>query len=245
MKNRRQLFSFLKTKNSFEKKIKSIVGFYPSNAFFYELAFIHKSVVNKENRTYSQSNERLEFLGDAVLSSVVAEELFKKFKKMNEGSLSTLRAKVVSRNSLNVVGKKMNLESLIQANVNQAAMENSLLGNALEALIGAVYLDKGFEKCKQFILLKIIEEYIQLDQLKKVEVNYKSRVLEWAQKEKKSIVFKLIEETGYGHKKNFKIALHLDGKEISTAAARSKKKAEQMAAKHFNLQIIERENGKV
>lgn len=243
MKKRKSFFSFLKSRGKFEKNIKSIIGFYPNDAFYYELAFIHKSLVNNEKGKYTESNERLEFLGDAILSSIVSERLFKKYPTMNEGALSTLRSKIVSRSTLNVIGKKLELDKCIKANVNQAAMENSVLGNTLEALIGAIYIDKGFKHTKSFILKKIIDEHIKLSELNKLEVNYKSKILEWGQKNKKEIIFKLIEEGGSGHKKTFTIALYIEEVKVTEATASSKKKAEQKAAKFYTELIKKNDNG--
>ena len=235
--NWKQLLSFFRPKDDFENKIKSIVGYYPNNAFFYVLAFTHKSRVNSRKDDNKESNERLEFLGDAVLSAVVSDYLYENYKKMNEGELSKLRSKIVSRKSLNSLGAAMELQSLLVANVNATAMQNSVLGNTLEALIGACYLDQGFTLCKRFIIEGIINKHLDMNEVIQREVNYKSRVLEWAQKHKKTITFETISELGTGTKKKFSIALVVDGERKTEATDSSKKGAEQKAAKNFNTLI--------
>lgn len=229
--------NLFRKRSQFEKKIKSIVGIYPDDAFFYELAFRHKSAIKEGSDIHSESNERLEYLGDAILSAIVSDHLFQKYPNMREGALSSLRSKIVSRNSLNKVADQMKLQELIVANVNETAMKNSVLGNALEALIGACYLDLGFEACKKFILNFIIAKHLNIDQLIHTEVNYKSKVLEWGQKNRKKIVFEIISEVGTGVNKHFSVALSVDGETFATATESSKKKAEQKASKIFSRKI--------
>ena len=235
----KQLISFFRPKDDFDKKIKSIVGYYPHNAFFYELAFTHKSRVNSGKNDNKESNERLEYLGDAVLSAVVSDYLYRNYKGMNEGELSKLRSKIVSRKSLNNLGEAMKLDSLLVANVNATAMKNSVLGNTLEALIGASYLDQGYESCKTFIIDGIVNKHMDMNQVVHMEVNYKSRILEWGQKHKKIINFETISEFGTGANKKFSIALQVDGDTKAEATDSSKKGAEQKASKTFSIQIKE------
>ena len=237
--NWNQLLSFFRPKGDFENKIKSIVGYYPNNAFFYELAFTHKSRVNSRKNDNKESNERLEYLGDAILSAVISDYLYENYKEMNEGELSKLRSKIVSRKSLNNLGGAMELQDLLVANVNATAMKNSVLGNTLEALIGACYLDQGFIRCKKFILSDIVNKHLNMDEVIHMEVNYKSRILEWGQKHKKDISFKTISEFGTGATKKFSIALLIDGEKKTEATDSSKKGAEQKASKLFNALINE------
>jgi ribonuclease III len=235
--NWRELFSYFRPKGDFDNKIKSIVGFYPNNAFFYELAFTHKSRVNSQKNGSKESNERLEFLGDAILSAVISDYLYEKYKEMDEGELSKLRSKIVSRKSLNSLGAAMKLQNLLVANVNATAMQNSVLGNTLEALIGACYLDLGFELCEKFILEGIVNKHLDLNKVIQMEVNYKSRILEWGQKQKVTITFKTISELGTGTKKKFSIALLVNGEIKAEATDSSKKKAEQKASEIFSTHI--------
>jgi ribonuclease-3 len=235
--NWKQRFSYFRPKDDFDKKVKSIVGVYPFNAFFYELAFTHKSKVNSGKTNFKESNERLEFLGDAILSAVVSEYLYENYQEMKEGDLSKLRSKIVSRSSLNRLGEAMKLQQLIVANVNETAMKNSVLGNTLEALIGACYLDQGFDCCKIFILQGIVAKHLNMDNIIRQEVNYKSLILEWGQREKKNIIFKTTSEIGTGPKKKFSVALLVDGQIKSEATNSSKKRAEQEASKDFSSQL--------
>jgi ribonuclease-3 len=235
--NWKQLLSFFRPKDDFDKKIKSIVGYYPNNAFFYELAFTHKSRVNSKRNDNKESNERLEYLGDAILSAVVSDYLYENYREMSEGELSKLRSKIVSRKSLNSLGAAMELQRLLVANVNARAMKNSVLGNTLEALIGACYIDQGYEHCKTFILDGIVNKHLDMDQVILMEVNYKSRILEWGQKHKKIINFETTSELGVGPKKKFSIALQVDGETKAEATDSSKKEAEQKASKAFSEQI--------
>jgi ribonuclease-3 len=234
------LFSYFRPKDDFDKKIKSIVGYYPNNAFFYELAFTHKSRVNSQKKDNKESNERLEYLGDAILSAVISEYLYINYREMNEGELSKLRSKIVSRKSLNDLGAALELQKLLVANVNTTALNNSVLGNTLEALIGACYLDQGFLRCKNFIIRGLVGKHLNMTKVINMEVNYKSRILEWGQKEKKIIDFKTIAETGSGISKKFTVALLVDGELKAKSVASSKKRAEQQASKMLNFQLEEK-----
>lgn len=233
----KQTFKFLRQKDEFDKKIKSIVGHYPNDAFFYSLAFTHKSKVSAHELDNNESNERLEFLGDAILSAIISEYLYLNHKEMDEGDLSKQRSKIVSRKSLNSLGAAMNLQDLLVANVNNTALNNSVLGNTLEALIGACYLDHGYEKCKQFVIKGIIDKHLDMEEVIRTEANHKSRILEWGQKNKKKITFKITSELGTGTNKKFSVALLVDNEIKEEATESSKKKAEQKASQLFNTKI--------
>lgn len=162
------------------------------NAQLYHLAFLHSSISSETNL----SNERLEFLGDAVLSLVVADYLFQKFPFRNEGYLTDLRSKMVSRNNLNNIAHRMGIEEMLQYNKQDTFLnKKSISGNALEALIGAVYLDHGYAGAQKFIMNKIIAQHIDIEDLEASEFNYKSKILEWAQKNEVKIEFTVLEET--------------------------------------------------
>lgn len=226
-------------KNELAQNIKNIVGFYPNDVFLFERALVHKSAVYDHSSTYTQSNERLEFLGDAILGAIVADYLFKSYPTKDEGFLTKMRSKIVSRHSLNDLAKKIGLDNVVIAKLDKKSKTDSIYGNAFEALIGAIYLDKGTKACEDFILNKIISPYISLEKLENEETNFKSRVIEWSQKEKRDLVFEILNETGEGRNKVFVACVKLDGKEIATGKEKSKKKAEQKAAekfcKHFNV----------
>ena len=234
------LFSFL-FRSETEKKIKSIVGFYPDNAFFYELAFVHKSAANQSDE-WDDSNERLELLGDAVLSAVVSDYLFRTYPAKKEGELSATRAKLVSRSTLNEIALRMGLENHILSNLplHQVNQNNSLPGNTLEALIGAIYLDKGYGAAQKFIEGVLFKQYSNFKEFISKEVNYKSRVLEWSQKNKKEVDFKFVAEEGVGIEKIFRVNLLIEGSIVESGAGSSKKKAEQNAAEAW---IRKQENG--
>ncbi len=225
-------FVFLR-RNKLEKNIKNIVGFYPNDVFLFEKALIHKSAVYDHSSAYSESNERLEFLGDAILGAVVAEYLFKKYPIKDEGFLTKMRSKIVSRHSLNELAKKIGLNKIVISRLDKKSKTDSIYGNAFEALIGAIYLDKGNKACKKFILKRIIHPYISLEKLESEETNFKSRVIEWAQRGKRELTFEIISEYGEGRNKCFEACVKLDGEEIARGNGKSKKKAEQIAANQF------------
>lgn len=225
-------FLFLK-RNKLEKDIKNIVGFYPNDVFLFEKALIHKSAVYDHSLPYNESNERLEFLGDAILGAVIADYLFKKYPVKNEGFLTKMRSKIVSRDSLNDLSKKIGLDRVVISRLDKKSLTDSIYGNAFEALIGAIYLDKGVDACEKFILKRIIYPYISLDRLEIEETNFKSRIIEWAQKEKRELTFEILSEIGEGRNKMFEACVKLDGTEVTRGKEGSKKKAEQIAANKF------------
>ena len=223
-----KLFNSIKKED--QKIIKAILflfGFEPVNINLYKLALLHKS------KNKNESNERLEYLGDAVLNLIVAEYLFKKYPFKDEGFLTKIRSKIVSRESLNNLGRKVGLKELINfKNVNEYSKNyNSIYGDALEAIIGAVYLDVGFEYCQEYIVKNIIIPHYNFDELINKTHNFKSKILEWAQKEKISINF-IVEKTSKSSRlSEFKSILKIDGKNVSTGYGKSKKNAEKDASR--------------
>lgn len=220
-------------RSELSQNIKDIVGFYPSNVFLFEKSLVHKSAVNDQKTPYTESNERLEFLGDAILGAVVAEYLFHLYPEKDEGHLTKMRSKIVSRTSLNKLAKQIGLDRLVIAHLDKKSKTDSIFGNAFEAFIGAIYLDKGLEASETFILKKVLEPHVSLEKLEKEETNFKSRAIEWGQKEKRQIDFKILAELGEGRGKVFHACVLLDGKVISEGMEKSKKKAEQLAAEDF------------
>lgn len=227
---------FQKSKDEREKhlykSVKHLIGSSPSNLNLYRLAFLHASA-SKESvaKSYKESNERLEFLGDSVLGMITASYLFQKFPFKDEGFLTEIRSRMVSRESLNVLGRKLGLEEVIEyESLKRSSMSrSSMYGDALEAFIGAVYLDKGFAFTQQFIVKKILTQYFDLDTVVQNNPNFKSLLIEWAQKEGKKVQFTLDEE-GTHHDKEFTALVLLEGEKISSGKGYSKKKAEQNAA---------------
>jgi len=214
------------------QSVKHLIGANPSNLELYRLAFLHASASRESvSKTYKESNERLEFLGDSVLGMITASYLFKKFPFKDEGFLTEIRSRMVSRESLNVLGRKLGLEEVIEyENQRKTSLSrSSMYGDALEAFIGAVYLDKGYSFTQKFVTQKILAQYFDLDTVVQNNPNFKSLLIEWAQKEGKKVQFTLDEE-GAHHNKEFTAFVILENEKIAEGKGYSKKKAEQNAA---------------
>jgi ribonuclease-3 len=215
-----------------KKSVTHLLGSSPNNLNLYRLAFLHASA-SKDSvaKSYKESNERLEFLGDSVLGMITAAYLFKKFPFKDEGFLTEIRSRMVSRESLNVLGRKLGLDEVIEYENQKKTIlsRSSMYGDALEAFIGAVYLDKGFAFTQNFIISKILTQYFDLEIVVQNNPNFKSLLIEWAQKEGKKVLFTLDEEVLH-HNKEFTAFVLLDGEKISEGKGYSKKKAEQTAA---------------
>jgi ribonuclease-3 len=210
--------------------IANITGQRPGNIGIYKLAISHSSAAAEHPSGTKNSYERLEYLGDAVLGALVAEYLFKRFPYKNEGFLTDIRSRIVNRESLNRVGKKMGLNKIVEYTGKVNVSHKSLYGDALEALVGAIYIDKGFYACKKFVLDKIIEPHFDLDEVISNTTNFKSLLIEWSQKENKNIRFSIVDEKGNMHNKVFTAEVNIDGAVVSTGSGSSKKRAEQAAA---------------
>lgn len=215
-----------------KKSVKHLIGENPSNLQLYRLAFLHSSA-SKDSiaKSYKESNERLEFLGDSVLGVITATYLFKKFPFKDEGFLTEIRSRMVSRESLNVLGRKIGLDTIIEhENQRKTSLSrSSMYGDALEAFVGAIYLDKGFAFTQKFIIKKILTQYFDLETVVQNNPNFKSILIEWSQKEGKKVNFTL-EEEGVHHNKEFTAIVSLDEEKIAEGKGYSKKKAEQTAA---------------
>ena len=235
---------YLSPQKDYYKKLKNILGFVPGNIKLYELAFRHKSVATPIKDGIKNSNERLEFLGDAVLGSVVAELLFKLYPYKGEGFLTEMRSKIVSRANLNQLSRKLGFDKLIQYDarmIGYATKQSSLLGDAFEALIGAIYLDKGYKFTKEFLLSRIIKPHVDIHTLENTETNFKSRLIEWCQQEGKNVAFTLIKDPEEEYAKMFNIEALVDGKVYGLGRDYNKKSAEKLAAEQActNLKIVE------
>lgn len=211
------------------RKIHSTLGFVPSNLQLYITAFSHKSL-NKGGNRHGINNERLEYLGDAILSTVVAEYLFKKYPKKKEGFLTKMRSKIVKRHTLNMVAEEMGLDLLLGHFIN-TRISSSMKGNALEALIGAIYVEKGYAKTRKYIVKNIIIKHLDINSLEELEDNHKSQLLEHCQKTGAQVEFKLLRRFKVDKRDRFKIAVCVDGNQHATAEDFNKKAAEQKAAK--------------
>lgn len=234
---------FFHPEKDFANKIRPLVGFTPANLSIFKLAFSHKS--NPSEKAYAmQNNERLEFLGDAVLGTIVAEYLFIKYPHANEGFLTKMRSKIVKRNTLNKIGDKMGLDMLL-SDYSQTRLSRSMLGNAVEALVGAVYLEKGYVATKRFVVKKILRNYVDVHELESYDDNYKSQLLEWCQKNGQTVSYKLVARYKFEKRDRFKVAVMVDNKKIATADDFNKKSAEQTASEKamMMLGIIADTNG--
>ena len=215
------------------KALKNLLGFVPGNLSLYKMAFRHKSMALVLKNGSKSSNERLEFLGDAVLGSVIAEVLFKLYPYKDEGFLTELRSKIVRRANLNQLGRKLGFQDLIEFDaktVNVSSKQSSLLGDAFEALIGAVYLDKGYNFTKDFLAERIIKPHIDIHTLELTETNFKSKLIEWCQRHSKDISFEPIANPEGDSAKLFTVQVFIDGEAMAIATDYSKKNAEKFAA---------------
>jgi len=209
-------------------QLEHLLGFRPLHILYYKQALMHRS----KPEEIHESNERLEFLGDAILGALMADYLFKKYPSQPEGFLTEMRSRIVRRETMNNVALRMGLNKMVQYNQNDRALNRShIFGNALEALIGAIYLDQGFPKAKQFILNQFVKAYIDFDELETTDTNYKNQLLSWAQRSGKTITFETMEEKNDGSRKLFTIGIFIDGELLVTGDAYNKKDAGQVAAK--------------
>lgn len=216
------------------RSLRNLLGFVPGNLYLYHLAFRHKSVATTLNKAGAKnSNERLEFLGDAILGSVVAELLFKKYPFRGEGFLTEMRSKIVSRSHLNQLSKKLGIDELIQYDsrmIHYPNKQGSLLGDAFEALIGAIFLDKGYEFTRNFIIRRIIKPHVDIQLLEQTETNFKSRLIEWCQQTGKEVAFVQADNSEGDSVRMFTVDALINGQVYGTGKDYSKKSAEKIAA---------------
>lgn len=218
-----------------------MLGFYPRNIRIYEQALLHKSSSVKSDKGRLLNNERLEFLGDAILDAVVGDIVYQKFDGKREGFLTNTRSKIVSRESLNRLAEQIGLLKLIKFNTRQSAHNSYMGGNAFEALVGAIYLDRGYEYCKFFMERRIIGQYLDLNKVSRKEVNFKSKLIEWTQKNKVEIVFELVEQS-YDEFNSpiFESEILIEGIHACKGKGYSKKESQQIAA-HETLNKIKKD----
>jgi ribonuclease-3 len=219
-----------KKKSDFALKLERVLGFYPNQTTFYYQAFLHKSAIKNNELKSFESNERLEFLGDSILGSIISHYLFAKFPLKDEGYLTQLRSRLVSRHNLNNLGVKIGLNELIQSNLDRES--KTVYGDALEALIGAIYLDKGYAFAQQFVEQKLLQTHIDIEEVITTETDFKSRAIEWCQKEKLNFDF-FISEKEDKNEKLYTAELIINDMVKGTGIAYTKKKAEQLAAEQF------------
>ena len=213
------------------KSFKALLGFYPRNIQLYEQALLHKSTSVRSDKGRPLNNERLEFLGDAILDAIVGDIVYKRFEGKREGFLTNTRSKIVQRETLNKLAVEIGLDKLIKYSTRSSSHNSYMYGNAFEAFIGAIYLDQGYERCKQFMEQRIINRYIDLDKISRKEVNFKSKLIEWSQKNKMEVSFELIEQF-LDHDSNpvFQTEVRIEGLPAGTGTGYSKKESQQNAA---------------
>ncbi|MAO08771.1 MAG: ribonuclease III [Alteromonas sp.] len=211
--------------------LKKIIGFKPGDIAIYKEAFTHRSLNASDSEGQPLNYERLEFLGDAMLGSVIAAHLFKKVPHGNEGYLTKMRSKVVSREHLNELGRDLKLIQLVKTSVPTQQFGQNIHGNVFEALVGAIYLDKGYKSVEKFIHRRVIKPYVDIQKLEGKVISYKSLFIEWCQKNKKSFKFNVYEDNGKDPLKHFAVKLQLEQEIVAKARGTSKKKAEERAAK--------------
>jgi ribonuclease-3 len=223
--------TYILDKREFGSRLKKILGFSPGNLKLYEVAFIHRSATFTLPDGKKVNNERLEYLGDAVLDAILSDYLFEKFPDASEGFMTKIRSRIVNRDILNQLAVSMGINVLLISNVSSLHSTKNLYGDALEALIGSVFLDKGFKKTKKLFIKNVLNKYLDLDKIVKTDSDYKSLVFEWVQKNKSNIIFTYNEEYDFNLKKSiFSTTLIIDKKELGTGHGSSKKEAEQEAA---------------
>lgn len=212
---------------SFKKQLRNVLGFAPGKAVLYKTALTHRSV--KEGS--DQNNERLEYLGDAILSAIIADFLFKKYPYKEEGFLTEMRSKMVNRNQLNEIAIKMGLKKISNFNKFDSSLKMSqIFGNTLEAVVGAIYLDKGYEKTRQWVIERLIQPYLFMDDLENLEINHKNKLYGWANKNGKSLEFETLDERIEGGRRLFTVGAVVDGELMAQGRAYNKKDASQIAA---------------
>ena len=219
-----------------------MLGFYPHNLKIYEQALLHKSSSVKTEKGRPLNNERLEFLGDAILDAVVGDIVYQKFDGKREGFLTNTRSKIVSRESLNRLAEQIGLLKLIKFNARQSAHNSYMGGNAFEALVGAIYLDRGYDYCKYFMEHRIIGQYLNLERISRKEVNFKSKLIEWTQKNKVEIVFDLLSQSNDEFNSPvFESEVQIEGIHACKGKGYSKKESQQIAA-HETLNRIKKDS---
>lgn len=232
----RNIWNKIFNRSASDQEIINVLGLTPGSFTVYRRALIHKSVKD----SLVDNNERLEYLGDAILGSIIADYLFKHYPFKNEGFLTEMRSKMVNRQQLNDIAIKMGLKKITQYNKYDNALRNSqIFGNTFEAIVGAIYLDKGYEKTQIWVVQNVIKPYLFVDELEQADYNQKNKLIGWASKHNKSIRFDVLDEQYRGGRKQFKVAVILDEEPIGTGLGFSKKEASETAAQNAieNLQI--------
>ena len=212
-------------------ELKKLLNFSPRKINKYKKAFTHRSVQMTDKKGNPINYERLEFLGDSILGSVIAAYLYKKVPSGSEGYLTQMRSKIVSREHLNELGKDLNLIRFVKSNIDQTNVGDNIHGNIFEALIGAIFMDKGYNSCQKFIHQNVIVPHVDIAKLEGKITSYKGLIIEWCQKQKKKYTFDTYEDSGNDPVKHFSVKISINGEQIAKGRATSKKKAEEQASK--------------
>ncbi|MDH3697250.1 MAG: ribonuclease III [Flavobacteriaceae bacterium] len=220
--------------------VSKILGFKPRKIGVYKKAFLHRSVNRKDKQGNPQNYERLEFLGDAMLGTIISKHLYNEVPAGDEGYLTKMRSKIVSRKHLNELGKDLGLIDFVESRIPKTHFGDNIHGNVFEALVGAIYLDRGYKYCEKFISNRVIKPYVDIEQLEGKVISYKSLVIEWCQKQKKEFKYQLYEDTGKDPLRHFAVKLSIDNKVMAKARATSKKKAEEKASRRAYFALQER-----
>jgi ribonuclease-3 len=224
--------TYILDKREFGSRLKKILGFRPGNLMIYEVAFIHRSASFFLPDGQRINNERLEFLGDSVLDMVLSDFLFEKYPDGSEGFMTKIRSRIVNRDVLNQLAVSMEINKLLVSNISTGHVTKHLYGDALEALIGAIFLDKGLKKTKRFFIKSVLEKYLDLKTIVNTENDFKSLVFEWVQKKKNNLSFTYNEEYDFDLKKSvFTTTLCIGKEEFGKGQGDSKKEAEQEASR--------------
>lgn len=218
----------------------NVIGFYPHDISLYKQALLHKSIAKRNEKGRPVNNERLEFLGDAILDAIVGDIVFRHFEGKREGFLTNTRSKIVQRETLNKLAQEIGISQLIMSNGHSSSHNSYMDGNAFEALVGAIYLDRGYEACMRFMKKRILSQLINLDKVAYKEVNFKSKLIEWCQKNRVKLDFKLIEQKrDENNNPIFVYQAIVEGLEGGTGKGYSKKESQQLASKQ-TLQSLRR-----
>jgi ribonuclease III len=236
--------TYLPDKREFRSRLIKILGFKPRNLELYEIAFIHRSATFTLSNGKKVNNERLEYLGDAVLDAILSDYLFEKFPDANEGFLTKIRSRIVNRDVLNQLALSMGINKILVSRVNSSHLTKNLYGDAFEALIGSVFLDRGFSKTKKLFIKNVLNKYLDLNLIVKTDTDYKSLVFEWVQKNKSNLIFTYNEEYDFVQKKSvFSTTLFIDKQEFGEGHGSSKKEAEQEASSQAWKRLKDNYNG--
>lgn len=208
-----------------------ILGFFPRNIKVYQQALLHKSTLLRSEKGRPLNNERLEFLGDAILDAIVGDIVFRHFEGRREGFLTNTRSKIVQRETLNKLAVEIGLDKLVKSSTRSSSHNSYMYGNAFEAFIGAIYIDQGYERCMQFMKERIFKNYIDLEKMSRKEVNFKSKLIEWSQKNKMEVSFELIEQfLDKDYNPMFHTEVRIEGLSAGKGTGYSKKESQQNAA---------------